>query len=81
MALLVEDTNDYTPASEGTHIAICCDAEDMGVLDTKDGPVPRLHALSRSATEPFCRTSKKAFLTNKDGPCRTCRTSKPEVWG
>jgi hypothetical protein len=71
MAILIEDTNDYTPASEGTHIAVLCDAEEMGVLDTKDGPVPRLRLT-------FQLTELTPGGRRQTASCWCTRTTKPK---
>jgi hypothetical protein len=65
MSILIDDSNEYTPASEGTHIVVLCDAEET-TLDTKDGPKPGLR-LTFQLTEltPSGRRQTASCLCNR----------------
>lgn len=43
MAIMVADNSKtFVPAPEGLHQAVCCDAIDLGVVETKFGAKPRV---------------------------------------
>jgi hypothetical protein len=43
MAIMVADNSrTFVPAPEGLHQAVCCDAIDLGVVETKFGAKPRV---------------------------------------